>query len=123
MSGAVSVKRTRSFVNTCSIQHHQVYCSELSRAISPAQLTLLERHVVPSPSALNGEEEVYGFRTDDNQLGIMTNIYAEYNPEGFYQVFRQCLRRQRGERLSTTSGHRYNSGCFHYIYNKSSKTL
>lgn len=86
--------RSRGFVNTFSIQHRQVYCSELSKSISPAQLTLIERHVVPSPSAQNGEEEVYGFRTDDNQFGIMTNIYAEYDPEGFYTVFRQCLKGQ-----------------------------
>ncbi|PVY44186.1 hypothetical protein [Pontibacter virosus] len=96
LSEAVSVMRARGFVNTFSIQHQQVYCSELSKAISPTQLTLLERHAVPSPSAHNGEEEVYGFRTDDNQFGIMTNIYAEYDPEGFYTVFRQCLKGQAG---------------------------
>lgn len=84
--------RARGFVNTFSIQHQQVYCSELSRAIPPNQLTLLERHEVPLPSAQSGHEEVYGFRTDDNQLGIMTNIYAEYDPDGFYTVFRQCLK-------------------------------
>lgn len=92
LSEVVSVMRARGFVNTFSIQHQQVYCSELSKSISPSQLTLLERHVVPLPSSQTGEEEVYGFRTDDNQLGIMTNIYAEYDPEGFYAVFRQCLK-------------------------------
>jgi hypothetical protein len=92
LSEAVNMLRARGFVNTFSIQHQRVYCSELSKAISPTQLTLLERYVVPSPSAQSGEEEVYGFRTDDNQLGIMTNIYAEYDPEGFFSVFRQCLK-------------------------------
>ena len=83
--------RARGFVNTFSIQHQRVYCSELSKAISPTQLTLLERHTVPSPSSSSGKEEVYGLRTDDNKLGIMTNVYAEYDSEGFYSVFRQCL--------------------------------
>ncbi|WP_299705746.1 hypothetical protein [uncultured Pontibacter sp.] len=92
LSEAVNVLRSRGFVNTFSIQHQRVYCSELSKSISPAQLTLLERYVVPSPAVQSGEEEVYGFRTDDNQLGIMTNIYAEYDPEGFFSVFRQCLK-------------------------------
>lgn len=94
LSEAVSVMRARGFVNTFSIQRQQVYCSELGKSIPPAQLTLIERHVVPLPSAQHGEEEVYGFRTDDNQFGIMTNIYAEYDPEGFYAVFRQCLKGQ-----------------------------
>lgn len=92
LSEAVNMMRARGFVNTFSIQHQRVYCSELSKAISPTQLTLLERHVVPSPTTQSGDEEVYGFRTDDNQLGIMTNIYAEYDPEGFFSVFRQCLK-------------------------------
>jgi hypothetical protein len=92
LSDAVTAMRSRGFVNTFSIQHQCVYCSELSKAISPSQLTLLERHVVPSPSTSVGEEEVYGFRTDDNKLGIMTNIYAEYDAEGFHAVFRQCLK-------------------------------
>jgi hypothetical protein len=96
LSEAVSAMRARGFVNTFSIQHQRVYCSEMSKAISPTQLTLLERHIVPSRSARNGEEEVYGFRTDDNKLGIMTNIYAEYDAEGFYSVFRQCLRSEAG---------------------------
>ncbi|MBD1398930.1 hypothetical protein H9Q13_17300 [Pontibacter sp. JH31] len=94
---AVSEMRARGFVNTFSIQHQQVYCSELSKAISPTQLTLLERHTVPSSSSQSGIEEVYGFRTEDNKLGIMTNIYAEYDAEGFYSVFRQCFQRDNGQ--------------------------
>jgi hypothetical protein len=92
LSEAVSSMRARGFVNTFSIQHQRVFCSELDKAISPTQLTLLERHVVPAPWTHNGEEEIYGFRTEDNKLGIMTNIYAEYDAEGFYSVFRQCLK-------------------------------
>jgi hypothetical protein len=91
LSEAVNTMRARGYVNTFSIQQQRVYCSELSKAIPPTQLTLLERHVVPAPTSRTGEEEVYGFRTSDNTLGIMTNIYAEYDPEGFYSVFRQCL--------------------------------
>lgn len=94
LSEAVNAMRARGFVNTFSIQHQCVYCSELSRVVSPSQLTLLEKHVVPSSSVYSGQEEVYGFRTDDDKLGIMTNIYAEYDAEGFYSVFRQC--RQAG---------------------------
>jgi hypothetical protein len=86
----VNAMRARGFVNTFSIQNQKVYCSELSKTFPPTQLTLLERHTVPSPASHNGEEEVYGFRTEDNNLGIMTNIYAEYDPEGFISVFRQC---------------------------------
>ncbi|WP_018476576.1 hypothetical protein [Pontibacter roseus] len=96
LSEAVNALRARGYVNTFSIQHQRVYCSELSKAIPPTQLTLLERHIVPSPASRGGEEEVYGFRTEDNTLGIMTNIYAEYDPEGFLSVFRQC--RQGGDR-------------------------
>jgi hypothetical protein len=87
---AVSSLRARGFVNTFSIQQQHVYCSEQSRKLSPNQLTMLERHVVPSPATQSGQEEIYGFRTDDNQLGIMTNIYAEYDPEGFKSIFGQC---------------------------------
>lgn len=96
LSEAVNAMRARGFVNTFSIQQQRVYCSELSKAIPPTQLTLLERHVVPSPASRTGEEEVYGFRTQDNNLGIMTNIYAEYDPEGFYSVFRQCRQGEGG---------------------------
>ena len=87
---AVNALRARGFVNTFSIQHQKVYCSELSKAIPPTQLTLVEKHTVPTPASRTGQEEIYGLRTEDNTLGIMTNIYAEYDPEGFFSVFRQC---------------------------------
>ena len=87
---AVQAMRARGFVNTFSIQDQKVYCSELSKAFPPTQLTLVEKYTVPSPALHKGEEEVYGFRTEDNNLGIMTNIYAEYDPEGFISIFRQC---------------------------------
>jgi hypothetical protein len=97
LSEAVNAMRARGFVNTFSIQHQRVYCSELSKAIPPTQLTLLERHSVPSAASQTGIEEIYGFRTEDNNLGIMTNIYAEYDPEGFFSVFRQFLKGEAGQ--------------------------
>ncbi|MBF8964377.1 hypothetical protein I0P70_14075 [Pontibacter sp. FD36] len=90
LTEAVSALRARGFVNTFTIQHQRVYCSEQSCELSPNQLTLLERHIVPSPTSQSGQEEVYGFRTDNNLLGIMTDIYAEYDAEEFRSVFRQC---------------------------------
>jgi hypothetical protein len=87
---AISAMRDRGFTNTFSIQHNELYCSELSQAVAPEQLTLIEKHQVGEHGNKSGTHEVYGFRTDDNNLGLMTSTYAEYDPEGFRSIFTRC---------------------------------
>lgn len=89
-SEAIEAMRARGFVHTFTIQKEEVYCPELSTVIPPEQLTLIEHHQVPSPDSIGGEREVFGFRTDDNLLGLMTSTYAEYDMEGFKKIFTRC---------------------------------
>ena len=94
LSDAIADMRARGFVNTFTIQHNQIFCSELSTPLAPEQLTLLERHYVQMPAAEKGQREVYGFRTYENQLGIMTDTYAEYAPEEFNAIVSRCKQQQ-----------------------------
>jgi hypothetical protein len=94
LSDAISDMRARGFVNTFTIQHDQIFCSELSTPLAPEQLTLLERHRIQLPAAEKGQREVYGFRTYENQLGIMTDTYAEYAPEEFDAILSRCRQQQ-----------------------------
>ncbi|WP_439881067.1 hypothetical protein ACSX1A_18215 [Pontibacter sp. MBLB2868] len=87
---AISAMRDRGFTHTFSIQHEELFCSELNKPINPEQLTLIERHRVEAPEKDTGACEIYGFRADDNTMGLMTSTYAEYDPEGFQAVFRRC---------------------------------
>ncbi|WP_162427926.1 hypothetical protein [Pontibacter pudoricolor] len=91
LSDAVRDMRARGFVNTFTIQQRQLFCSELSIPVSPAQLTLLEQHHVKAHDT-TGHREIYGFRTMDNKLGIMTDTYAEYAPEEFEAIVGRYLR-------------------------------
>ena len=91
LTDAIKDMRARGFVNTFTIQQHQLFCPELSIPISPDQLTLLEQHHVTAPDT-TGHREVYGFRTRDNKLGIMTDTYAEYAPEEFEAIVGRYLR-------------------------------
>ncbi|MFD2246512.1 hypothetical protein [Pontibacter ruber] len=86
---AISSMRYRGFVNTFTIQHQRIFCPELDTTISPGQLTLLEQHTVQAPT-LEGQREVYGFRTANNELGIMTDTYATYDPQGFTAIIARC---------------------------------
>lgn len=97
LSDAIADMRARGFVNTFTIQQQQIYCSELSTSIPPEQLTLLERHHVQAPTTTAGQREVYGFRTSDNHLGIMTDAYAEFAPDEFNAMLGRC-RQQQGRR-------------------------
>ena len=90
LSDAISDMRDRGFVHTFTIQHEQIFCPELSTPIAPEQLTLLEHHRVQDPNAESGHREVYGFRTYENHLGIMTDTYAEYAPEEFNAMLSRC---------------------------------
>lgn len=90
LSEAISDMRERGFVHTLTIQHEQIFCPELATTIAPEQLTLLERHRVQDPGAENSYREVYGFRTYENHLGIMTDTYAEYAPEEFGAILNRC---------------------------------
>jgi len=94
LQDAIADMRARGFVNTFTIQHQQIYCSELSTAIGPEQLTLLEQHHVKAPATIAGQREVYGFRTNDNQLGIMTDAYADIAPEEFDAMLSKCRQQQ-----------------------------
>lgn len=87
---AVSDMRDRGFTHTFSIQNQQLYCPELDSPVSPESLTLVEQHHVRLDGASGEERDVFGFRTDDNVLGLMTSTYAEYDPEGFNNIFRRC---------------------------------
>lgn len=91
-SEAISAMRDRGFINTFSIQHNELFCSELDKAIPPEQLTLVEQHQVASSGTSPEKCEIFGFRTDDNALGLMTSTYAAYDPEGFQAVFNRCRR-------------------------------
>ena len=93
-SQAIEDMRERGFVHTFIIRNEEIYSPELSAAVPPERLTLIEHHQVPSPDAIEGNREVFGFRTDDNVLGLMTSIYAEYDMEGFQKVFSRCKRGQ-----------------------------
>ena len=95
LQDAISDMRTRGIVNTFTIQHQQIYCSELSTPINPEQLTLLEQHHVKAPATIAGEREVYGFRTSDNNLGIMTDAYADIAPEEFEAILNRCRQQAR----------------------------
>ena len=95
LSDAIADMRDRGFVNTFTIQHQQVYCSELSTPIAPEQLTLLEQHRVKAPTSETGQREVYGFKTQDNKLGIMTDTYAEYMPNEFEAILGRCKQQAR----------------------------
>ena len=89
-SEAIEAMRERGFVHTFTIQRDEIYCPELSTVIPPEQLTLVEHHQVPSPDAIDGQREIFGFRTNDNLLGLMTSTYAEYDMEGFKSLFTRC---------------------------------
>ncbi|MDX5417709.1 MAG: hypothetical protein LPK09_00730, partial [Hymenobacteraceae bacterium] len=54
------------------------------------RITLVEQHHVMMDGATGQERDVFGFRTDDNIMGLMTSTYAEYDPEGFNDIFRRC---------------------------------
>ncbi|WP_161889917.1 hypothetical protein [Pontibacter russatus] len=89
-SEAVEAMRARGYIHTFIIQKGEIYCPELSAAVPPEQLTLVEHHRVPSPDAIEGQREVFGFRTSDGVLGLMTSTYAEYDMDGFKKVFTRC---------------------------------
>ena len=88
---AVCDMRDRGYTNTFSIQNQQIFCPELDKTIEPEKITLVEQHHV-SANVPAGERDVYGFRTEDNKLGLMTSTYAEYDPEGFEHILRRCRR-------------------------------
>jgi hypothetical protein len=87
---AVSAMRDRGFTYTFSIQHQQIFCPELNTTIEPEKLTIVEQHHVDADGIAVEEKDIYGLRTDNNTLGLMTSTYAEYDPEGFQQIFRRC---------------------------------
>lgn len=87
---AVCDMRDRGFTHTFSIQNRQLFCSELNSIISPERLTLVEQHHVKIGGTPAEERDVYGFKTDENILGLMTSTYADYDPEGFESIFRRC---------------------------------
>ncbi|NDK56495.1 hypothetical protein [Pontibacter fetidus] len=95
LTDAIADMRARGFVNTFTIQQHQLFCPELSIPILPEHLTLLEQHHVTAPDT-TGHREVYGFRTQDNKLAIMTDTYSEYAPDEFEAIVGRCLRRVPG---------------------------
>ncbi|MFD3001276.1 hypothetical protein ACFS7Z_12950 [Pontibacter toksunensis] len=88
-SEAITALRDRGYIHTFTIQKNQLFCPELSTTVPPEQLTLIERHQVPSPDTISGTREVYGLRAGDHTLGLMTSTYGEYDPEGFEAVFRR----------------------------------
>ena len=94
LTDAIADMRARGFVNTFTIQQRQLFCSELSIPVSPAQLILLEHHHVEANDT-TGHREIYGFRTQDNKLGIMTDTYAEYAPDEFEAIVGRYLRQAR----------------------------
>ena len=87
---AVSAMRDHGFTYTFSFQNQQIYCPELDTTIEPERLTVVEQHHVDTDGMAANEKEVYGVRIDNNKLGLMTSTYAEYDPEGFEQIFRRC---------------------------------
>ncbi|MCJ8163901.1 hypothetical protein MKJ04_03545 [Pontibacter sp. E15-1] len=89
-SETISAMRERGFVHTFTIQRGAIFCPELAASVPPERLTLVERHRVPSPDTISRPREVFGFRTDDNLLGLMTSTYAEYDPEGFQNAIMRC---------------------------------
>lgn len=82
--------RERGFTRTFTIQQQELFCPDTGSSLPPERLTLVEHHRVQAPDTLEGEREVYGFRTDDNVLGLMTSTYAAYDPAGFAAVFERC---------------------------------
>ncbi|WP_242926442.1 hypothetical protein [Pontibacter vulgaris] len=90
LSEAISAMRERGFVNTFTIQHRQIYCPEQDATFAPEQLTLLEHYEVKAPQTLAGAREVFGFKTANNMLGLMTNAYAEYEPDEFAAILERC---------------------------------
>ena len=86
--------RSRGYLTTFTIQRDAIFCPELDTTIAPGSLTLMERHEV---KALDKESkrEVYGFRTHENVLGIMTDAYADFDHKGFTAVFSQCSQRRQ----------------------------
>ena len=91
---ALSDMRDRGFTHTFSIQNQQLFCPELDSVIAPERLTLLEQHHVKVDGAANEERDVFGLKTDDNILGLMTSTYAAYDPEGFSNIFSRCKKAQ-----------------------------
>ncbi|MBC5994900.1 hypothetical protein [Pontibacter cellulosilyticus] len=91
---ALSDMRDRGFTHTFSIQNQQLFCPELNAVISPEKLTLVEQHHVTVDGAGSEERDVYGLKTDDNILGLMTSTYAAYDPEGFNNIFSRCRKSQ-----------------------------
>ncbi|MEJ8801286.1 hypothetical protein [Pontibacter sp. H249] len=87
---AICAMRDRGFTHTFSIQNQKLYCSELDKTIEPERLTLVEQHHVKINGQASEERDVYGFKTDENILGLMTSTYAAYDPEGFNSIFRRC---------------------------------
>ncbi len=90
LTEAISAMRDRGFVNTFTIQNRHIYCPEQDATFAPEQLTLLERYEVEAPQTLAGSREVFGFKTTNNILGLMTNAYAEYEPEEFNAILERC---------------------------------
>ncbi|RDV13909.1 hypothetical protein DXT99_17800 [Pontibacter diazotrophicus] len=88
-SEAIAAMRDRGYIHTFTIQKGQLFCPELSTTVPPEQLTLIERHEVPSPDTISGTREVFGLRAGDLTLGLMTSTYGEYDAEGFEAVFRR----------------------------------
>ncbi|WP_242921299.1 hypothetical protein [Pontibacter liquoris] len=87
---AVSDMRERGFVYTFTIQQGGIFCPDLDTFVAPEHLMLLERYHVAAPNVVTGEREVYGLRTDDNRMGLMTDAYADYDPEAFTALFARC---------------------------------
>ncbi|MBC5774394.1 hypothetical protein H8S95_10005 [Pontibacter sp. KCTC 32443] len=94
LTDAIIDMRARGFVNTFSIQQHQIFCSELSTPFLPEQLTLLERHRVKAQNT-SGQCEIFGFRTHTNDLGLMTDTYAAYDPAEFEAILSRCMQLAR----------------------------
>ncbi|RAU84105.1 hypothetical protein [Pontibacter arcticus] len=86
---AIAALREQGFTHTFIIQNKQIFCPDREQTINPEQLTLLERHPIADPQL--GQRELYGFRTHDGALALMTNTYAEYEPEVFENIFSRCV--------------------------------
>ncbi|MCC9166402.1 hypothetical protein [Pontibacter harenae] len=86
-SEAIQDMRSRGFIHTLSIQQNEIVCPELDTTLAPESITIVERHLVQAPDTVAGEREVFACKTDSNHLGILTNTYAYYDPEGFAAIF------------------------------------
>lgn len=93
---AVRDMRERGFTYTFIIQNQALHCPDTGADLPPEQLTLVEQHRVQAPDEAEGELQVYGLRTPDNLLGLMTSTYATYDPTGFKALFGRCRRHPGG---------------------------